>query len=690
VGPQTTGDAVVQLDRLPASARTVGLLKDLPVAVEAEAIVLGGTRYGSAGQSLALRLPRSDRPAWIIVGRRPEELIDLADEILFRLAASLTGERWGRRRGSSLDVDFLLRETPWMERSGTWARSGDGGYTIDRASERDDLAEWDRSFASLIALKSGRVTLLVPPGEKNRPELSRLAAELDRAAAEMAPRVPLAVSRPITVIVETDHVAQGRHTGEIGEAVPGRRADLHLVYDGADLGAYRHALAGTLLARAGLGGEIPPAMARGAALWLSRDWYGRPFPEWLPRLAAARVLPDAGTLLAAEEPPDASPVLWAPAAAAVIERLEGKTLKEKLASVPTAERVGEILSVLNSTGSAGGPSAASVRPARAGGTPALPVLNGVSLAMLNSLEGGYHAPSVGRQLEVLAGLGADAVSLMPFASQPEPDRPELRFLRRSPGSETDIGLIHATRLARARGFRVLYKPHLWVSGGSWPGDVEMQSEADWQVWWRSYRRYILHHALLARWAGADLFSVGVELSKTVDREAEWRELIAAVRLVFPGAVTYSGNWHGDLEKVRFWDALDLIGVDAYYPLAESPQAGTAELEKGAAAIAGRLAAASRRAGRPVLLTEVGFAARRGAWVAPHTEGGEYSEDDQARSYRALFKALGRPRWLAGTFVWKAFSAAGFDSDHEADFRFLGRMAAGAVGEYYRRDAQSRR
>jgi hypothetical protein len=131
-----------------------------------------------------------------------------------------------------------------------------------------------------------------------------------------------------------------------------------------------------------------------------------------------------------------------------------------------------------------------------------------------------------------------------------------------------------------------------------------------------------------------------------------------------------------------------VGIDTYFPLAASPQASRADLDKGAAEVAAKLAALSRRAGRPVLLTEVGFAARKAAWVAPHTEGGEYSEEDQATAYQALFKALARQPWLAGTFVWKAFSgpgsagSAGSDSGHEADFGFIGRKAEGEIREYY--------
>jgi hypothetical protein len=585
-----------------------------------------------------------------------------------------------------------------------WAQGG------RRGPDPGDLADWDRAFAALVPIPGERVTLLVPPGERAKPEMTRLAAELNRAAASMAARLPAppeaVPSKALTVVVEPDHVEQGRHTGEIGEAVPGKsgpKADLHLVWDSRDLGAYRYALARVLIARAGLATKSPPWLERGAALWLAGDWYGRPWRDWLPLFVAARVLPTAADLLAGEDARDASAPLWIPAAAAVVDRLPGANLAEKLGRTPSPEAVAVILQSFSAlkvgTGLDGRVGA---RPALLGRSsevqggssprpPARPAptridlppfLAGVSLAMLNRLDKGYHAPVVGQQLDAFAALGANAVSLMPFAFQRAPDQPEIGFLNHGPGSETDVGLIHATRLARTRGFHVLYKPHLWISHGSWPGEVEMKSEADWARWWQGYRRYVLHHAFLARWAGADLFSVGCELSKTVKREAEWRDLIAAVRLLYPGVVTYSGNWYGDLEGVHFWDALDLIGIDSYYPLSASPQATRAELDRGAQDIAKRFAAASRRAGKKILLTEVGFAAHRGAWLAPSTEGGEPSEADQALAYRALFAALGHQPWLAGTFVWKAFSAPGSEGRGEADFRFQGRKAEAVIREYY--------
>ncbi len=192
-----------------------------------------------------------------------------------------------------------------------------------------------------------RVVFLTPAGESGRPELVRLAADLDRSAAEMAGELPLAPhAPPVRIAVAPDFVAQARETGEIGPAVLGGRADLSLVYHPDDLFAYRYAVAQVLLARSGSASKQPPWLARGAALWLSGGWYGRPWRDWLPRLAAARALPTAEQLLATEMQPDASVPLWTPAAAAVVDRLPGRTLAEKLARPPAPAAVAALLAEL--------------------------------------------------------------------------------------------------------------------------------------------------------------------------------------------------------------------------------------------------------------------------------------------------------------------------------------------------------
>jgi hypothetical protein len=809
VGPAAAGSVEMLLDVAPAAmaagaARSAGL----PLRLTESAVELAGSRYDSPGQAVAARLPAGTRTTWLVVGVDAAGAVALAERLLFELADKAGGfgnAGGGRAAGDrsappdswALGFDFMVRETPRLERRGQW-RQAAGAVAVDPASETDDLRDWQRAAAALRELPGERVTLLASPARlagHGRAELERLAAELDGAVAAMAPRllggaagaqparrqpepqqrdsvpresaprqlasrqpepsqpeprqaepsqpeprqpVPRQPEPPIVIAVEDDFFEQARHTGEIGEAVPaatpGDRAELHLVFHPDDLFAYRVALAGRLIARAGLGGAAglapkaptAPWLERGAALWLAGDWYGRPYREWLPWLAGAAVLPSGAELLSPATPPEGSSVLWTPVAAALIDHQPGETLAAKLAAVrrltprevdswlaglaarqaaaaaPAATAAGAAPATTTTVTATAGAARAAGGAARGADPPVpvplplpLPFLRGVSLAMENSLEGGYHAPALDRQLDRLAAIGVDAVSLMPFAFEEGPSAPRLRMLGGSPESETDVGLIHAVRRARAHGLRTLYKPHVWVGGGSWPGDVAMRDEAAWREWWRDYRRYVLHHAVLARWAGADLFSIGCELSGTLGRSEDWRQLIAAVRQVFPGPLTYAGNWNGDLERAPFWEQLDLVGVDAYFPLSADPAAGRAELARGAAAVAARLAAASHAHHRPLLLTEVGFAACRATWTAPHREGGTPSQADQAAAYAALFGALGHPPWLAGAFVWKAFSGEAAAADRPAaarrrreetaaDFRFLGRQAEAAIAAYYSR------
>jgi hypothetical protein len=705
--PVGEADATLLVVSLPASEASWDLLRGLPVELTGARMAVAGTGYDAREVSLTVRSPEGGE-RWLVASADPEALVEAADRALARM----TG---GRFKGDdpNLRVDYEVRAGSWLQRTGTWRRH-DGGWAPDPASEQDGLAERERWLDSLRPIDAGAVRLLVPPGREGSAEMRALAAELGRTAAAVAPRIPLDAealsTRPVTVAVEADHVAQIRHTGSVGAVVPGWTSkpvlsggsaeppDLALVFDPDDVWAFRHAVARHLLERASAGS--PPLLVDGAALWLTGAapdrsaalWYGRPYREWLPDLAAAEVLPEPRDLgLGAELEQedrhgggDASEPLWTPIAAAVMEGLPGRTAVEKLAAAGEGAVRTQLAAIAGRYAPAPAPvPAAAPRPAP---LPAGP-LRGVSLAASLTLEGAYHAPGLAERLDRLAGLGANAVSLMPFASQRSPDSTELRFLRGSPTSETDTGLVHAARAAHRHGFTVLWKPHLWVGHDSWPGEIAMTSEADWRAWWHGYRRYVLHHALLARYAGAEVFCVGVELERTVERRADWLALIAAVRRVFPGALTYAANWGSGADRVAFWDALDAAGVDAYYPLAESADVGERELRRGAAEVARRLEAVARRSGKPLLLTEVGFPAQQGAWLHPHQEGGELSVEDQAAAYRALLGQLeGRP-WLRGVFVWKAFSGDEPFRAGRSDFRFLDRPSEQVVAAYFQRLAQ---
>lgn len=673
-------DILIIPRRLPLDPSTRTLVEDLPVDFAGRTIRLGDQVYRQQGLSLTLRLPTSSTTTWLVVGHTVDDIAQGTDRLLMHV----TGVRWDRSSGQ---FDYRLREHDFSERSGTWQIDADGRVGI-AADERDDLNQRRRHYAAKRSISAGPVNLWVPAVHVAEPAAKALVQDLAQAAEVYAAALGLDPLEPVDVVVEEDYPTQGRHLGEIGAARLGPDGRLHIVFHEEDTPRYRFHLARLLMDRAGL--KLPYWIDRGAALWLSKDWYGRPFDAWTADLAAAEVLPEATLLLADAPQDDSSTVLWTPIAAALIDRLDGATLGQKLATIPSTERLQRLLGEI-----AKGPpppaaptdrTASTPPPPGADGATADAFRHGVSLAMANGLDIGYHAPALDDQLRRLAALGVDSVSLMPFAYQRQADQPRLKFLNRHPSSETDVGVIHAARRAHAQGFYVLWKPHIWLSHDSWPGDIAMTTEADWRSWFRLYRRYIMHHAVLAQWAGSESFSIGVELGQTVHRDADWRHLIASVRRVYGGRLTYAGNWWDDYDKAEFWDVLDAVGVDAYFPLSDADDADAADLRRGARRAADALRQFARRTSRPILLTEVGFSARPAAWIEPHREGGEVSLEDQRLAYEAFFDTLGKPPWLEGVYIWKVFSHPRGEGAGRPDFRFLGRPAEATIEGYFKRSS----
>jgi hypothetical protein len=287
---------------------------------------------------------------------------------------------------------------------------------------------------------------------------------------------------------------------------------------------------------------------------------------------------------------------------------------------------------------------------------------GVAFSHEGGMRGGYASQRAAQVLRSLAQHGVDSVALMPFASMSAPDATRIRRY----AGESDEALAHMIFVAHQAGMRVMLKPQIWLRGGRFPGDIRFTQEDDYRAWWAEYRQWILHYARLAEREGADLFCAGTELQQVSRREADWRRLIAEIRRVYRGPLTYAANWGSEFESLTFWDALDYLGLDNYYPLAEadgSPPA--AALEERARQLAARVEAVSRKWRRPVILTEVGYPSSPGAARQPWREvfEGPIDLDLQARCYEAAFRAFYHHPWLSGMFWWK-WPSGGFGGGPE--------------------------
>lgn len=255
-------------------------------------------------------------------------------------------------------------------------------------------------------------------------------------------------------------------------------------------------------------------------------------------------------------------------------------------------------------------------------------------------------------LDDLKALGAGWVSIHPYASIAADG--SVRF-REIDVEDPPAYIARPIREAHARGLKILIKPHLayWGSPFGWRGEIEFEDAGQWSRFWASYSEWIVSLARVAH--DADGFVVGTELDRTLDHEREWRSLIAAVREASTAALTYGANWP-EFERVPFWDALDAIGIHAYFPLTESSRPSEQEIEAGWARWMERLRRYSIAQRRTVVFTELGYNRSWKAASEPwaYRTDGEDAETLQATCMRIALEAIEREPAVAGAFLWKWF------------------------------------
>ncbi|MDH3745057.1 MAG: glycoside hydrolase TIM-barrel-like domain-containing protein [Acidobacteriota bacterium] len=301
-------------------------------------------------------------------------------------------------------------------------------------------------------------------------------------------------------------------------------------------------------------------------------------------------------------------------------------------------------------------------------------------------------------LEELAEHSVDWIVQTPFGWQKRIDSPEIRLATegRVFWGERDIGLETTTRLARKQGIRTLLKPHIWLSGGKWRGDIEMKSDQDWQTWFSSYRRFILHYAQLAEGLNIEALAIGTELHKTVTkRPEEWKRLISEIRRVYKGKLTYAANWYREFEDVPFWASLDYIGIQAYFPLSDQMHPTVEALRVGWQRHLPAIRAVQRKSGRPVLFTEVGYRSAPDAAIDPWTwpdriargEADLVDFETQANAYRAFFETFWDQPWFAGSYIWKWYPGRSpRGARQNIDFTPQGKPALAVLGRWYGKPA----
>lgn len=297
---------------------------------------------------------------------------------------------------------------------------------------------------------------------------------------------------------------------------------------------------------------------------------------------------------------------------------------------------------------------------------------------------GYGSDSARKALRRLDRLHVNSIALVPYTGARSTSSPRPYPVWQRAGTENDAATVGSFIHAEALGMQTLLKPQIWFAGG-WPGEVEMDSEAEWAEFFRYYRQWIMHYALLAAVHEMDAFCAGVEFAQaTQSHPDQWRQLIRDLRQVYAGPITYAANWGAEAENLAFGDELDFIGINCYYPLSEETQPSKAALTASFAQIKQKLAVVSQRHQRPVVLTELGFRCVTAPWRNPHTGPQGRSPDPEAQrlAYEVVLSGLDGADWCQGMFWWKWPSYLGYAQRNQTSFTPCHRPAAQVLARWY--------
>lgn len=309
-------------------------------------------------------------------------------------------------------------------------------------------------------------------------------------------------------------------------------------------------------------------------------------------------------------------------------------------------------------------------------------INGVSFVASREEVGQEQVAEVVR-------IHANSAAVMPFGFIRDINDPNIIFnTDRQWFGETRAGAKQYIDALHKNGISVMLKPQLWISRGVFTGTLKMDSETHWLQLEASYRNFILSFAQLAAESKVDILCIGTELEQFVQhRPLFWDTLILEIRNVYKGKLTYAANWD-EFERVPFWNQLDFIGVDAYFPLSESQTPTVAELVLAWQPWKTKMFELSTTTQKPVLFTEYGYRSMdytaKKPWLVDRTEERPNMES-QANCKKAIFSEFWDEKWFAGGYVWKWFvnhDTAGGENDNR--FTPQNKPALKIISENYKK------
>lgn len=269
------------------------------------------------------------------------------------------------------------------------------------------------------------------------------------------------------------------------------------------------------------------------------------------------------------------------------------------------------------------------------------------------------------ELEHIKDLNINSIVLVPFLYQRGLNTDTVI----SPGknsyewTEREDGIIQMARICQKNGLELILKPHIWpvgVKNGEWREAIEPDS-SNWQGWARSYEKAILNYAEICEEENIAILCIGTELKQLALAKPEyWKSMIKKVRNVYSGKLCYAANWYDEYEKITFWNELDYIGIQAYFPISSLDSSNYSYMKAQWLKYCKTIKMLSDKFNKPVLITELGYKSSIDAGVKPWLwdehwgrkgDQQSVSEDMQAQCFKVFFETVWKEDWCKGVFIW---------------------------------------
>ncbi len=261
----------------------------------------------------------------------------------------------------------------------------------------------------------------------------------------------------------------------------------------------------------------------------------------------------------------------------------------------------------------------------------------------------------------------------------------------SSGTPTPESLKHAITTAHDLGLKVMLKPMVEAKEREetllypvWRGEIQPSDR-----WFESYSAFINYFAEFAELNEVELFSVGCEYKATTREKAQWEKVIKGVRERYSGPIVYAADWT-NYQNIEWWDSVDYVGIDAYFPLSVLNYDPTFdELKNAWISYVDEVEKWLSTVNKPIIFTEIGYRSGDGTNMCPSNYWSDMPVDlqEQRDCYEAAFQTLWNRSWFYGFYWWTWIHDPEQGGPNDSHHTPQNKPAQEVITKWYTRDRQ---